>query len=186
MRFPAPCCQVCLARFGGKGDATCSTYSQPARASRQPVSFSRSAGIKDRRSPGSAPPSFQHGAYLALPLQAPYRGAHSMAPGQKLQDGTAADKAGSAGSQNCAHCRLLAVHYIDAGDPIRRQSFAKSSFARISRDCSEHPDREGKKKRGNRSPTPAPQDMTAGGMTQGNQLCPASDACDTLANTPYS
>jgi len=60
----------------------------------------------------------QHGAYLALALQAPYRGAHSMAPGQKLQDGTAADKAGSAGNQNCAHCRLLAVQYIDAGDPI--------------------------------------------------------------------
>jgi hypothetical protein len=43
--------------FGGKGDATCSTYSQPATASDQPASFSRSAAMKVKRSPGSAPPS---------------------------------------------------------------------------------------------------------------------------------
>lgn len=35
----------------------------------------------------------QHGAYLALALQAPHRGAYLMAGGQELHDGMTTDKA---------------------------------------------------------------------------------------------
>ncbi len=51
----------------------------------------------------------QHGAHVALALQAPHRGAHLMARGQELQDAMAADEARPAGHQNCAHFRLLIV-----------------------------------------------------------------------------
>ena len=42
--------------FAGNGEATCSTYLQPATASGQPASDMRSAAANESASPGSAPP----------------------------------------------------------------------------------------------------------------------------------
>ena len=55
----------CLGAASGKGEATCSTYWQPAIDSRQPASFSRSAA-KKRTPPVSVRAALlEHGAHLA-------------------------------------------------------------------------------------------------------------------------
>ena len=93
----------CLGAASGKGEATCSTYWQPAMDSRQPASFSSSAAKKRTLSASLAPAFAQHGAHLALAAAVAHGGVHVVPGGEQLHDGVRADESRATRDQYRTH-----------------------------------------------------------------------------------